>query len=92
MGHFDAIDEVIEFGKLIDVVPNSFVAGVEDMRTIPMNVDAFNFFGVTVASDMVSFVNNKNFFACRPSLLCKGGTEDSGTYYKEIVHVNCIQC
>lgn len=41
--------EAVEFGELVEVVPHGFVVRVKDMRTIFMDVDAFDSLGVYVA-------------------------------------------
>jgi hypothetical protein len=53
----------VEFSELIDIVPYSFVAGMEDVRAILVYVYASLgiILSVAVAADMISFLDEQNF-------------------------------
>jgi hypothetical protein len=50
----------IEFSELIDVTPNTFVAGMEYVWPILVNVDPSIsiIFSVTVAADVIAFLDD----------------------------------
>ena len=51
-------DEVIELRELINIVPDFFFRCMEDMWSIFMNLDTFDFFCVDVSSDVVTFFHH----------------------------------
>ena len=50
---------MIEFGKLIDILPHSPVRSMEYVCTIFMNIDALNIFGVNIAANVFAPVDDK---------------------------------
>ena len=58
-----AVDVIVKFSKLVDIIPYFFIAGMEDMSAVFMNVDAVLLFAVNIAADMVSSIYYKALFA-----------------------------
>ena len=81
------IDEVIELGKSVDVLPHVFVVCVENVSTIFMDVDAADVFGVDITGDMIPTVNDQAGFALLGQLVSKYGTIKTCTDNQIIVHV-----
>ena len=61
--------------KLGIVVPDFFIVGMEDMRTVLMDIDG-------------TLIYNQNRFSMRFSFMCKNGTIQAGANYQIIVHLN----
>ena len=57
------IRKPVEVGKTPHIIPYGFVIGMEDMRAVLMDVDAFDLFGVDISGDVGTFVNHKDSFA-----------------------------
>ena len=53
----------IELHKTIHEVPDLLVAGVKDMRTILMHINALHILRIDISTDMVTLVNQKNGIA-----------------------------
>ena len=78
----------VELGKLGDVVPDFFIVGMEDMRTVLMDIDTLNILCVNIASNVGTLIYNQNRFSMRFSFMCKNGTIQAGANYQIIVHHN----
>ena len=80
-----AVGVAIELCKPVHILPHSLVVGVEDMRTVAVHVDALYSFGVDIAGDMVTLINDKTLFARLFGLVGKHGTEQTGANNEIIV-------
>lgn len=76
---------MIKIGKFIDVFPYGFVLGMEYMSAIFVDINSFNFFTIDIASDVISFIDNKAtltmFFRC----IRKNGAVKSCADYQTII-------
>ena len=55
---FRAIDEVIKGGETRDITPDFFVTRVENMCAVLVDGDAIDDFGVDIAADMRTFLED----------------------------------
>ena len=72
------IGETVELCELIYITPYRPVVGMENMRTVPVNIDAFHLFGVDIPSDMRPPVNHQNRLPGSLRPLRKHGTIKPG--------------
>ena len=74
---------IIERAKLIYVVPNSFIRGVEYMGTVPMDLDTGMLINVrsTISSDVAAFLNDDTFNAVKCQPFGNDHAEQSGSDY-----------
>ena len=49
----------VEHRKLVDVVPDFLVVGVEDVGAVAVDVDALNAFGIDIAGNVVPLVHHQ---------------------------------
>lgn len=54
---------MIEAGKSVDVLPDFFVARMENMGAVLVNLNAFNLFRIDVAGDVATFLRLPRFVA-----------------------------
>ena len=76
---------VVERCKPVYIVPDSFVVGMKNMRTVGMQVNALGKGAVNIAAGMCSLINNQ---AAKPALQClmgKYGTKKACAYNEVIV-------
>ena len=57
-----SVDKGMKVYKLVDIVPNLLVGGMENMGSILMNLNPFHFLTVNIASHMMALVNNLDLF------------------------------
>lgn len=57
------VDVVVELGEAVDVVPDVFHGGVEDVRAVTVDLDALDVLGVDVAGDVVAAVDDQDRLA-----------------------------
>ena len=57
------VDIVVELDELVDIIPHSFVVGMEDMGAVLVHVDAVKLFTVDIAADMAAALQNEAAFA-----------------------------
>ena len=62
----------IELGKLLNVVPNLFVAGVEDVGSIAVYLDTLDLFCIDISRDVGAAVDDED----RPAALMRFVGED----------------
>ena len=55
------IHVVIELAELVHVIPYAAQRGVEDVRTITMHINALDLFGIDIASNMITAIDNEAF-------------------------------
>lgn len=70
-----AVRVAIEFYDGIDEVPYLFVASMENMGSVIVNIDPFNVFAIDIASKLCSLVYDEAFFPGTGGAVCKCGTE-----------------
>ena len=81
------VDEIIKSRELTNVLPNFFVAGVEDVGAILVNLNAFNFFGEDVAADVAALFDNETTLAALGSFVGKHGAEKTGADDEVVIMV-----
>ena len=84
------VDEVVELRKLVHIVPDVLVRGVEDVRAVLVDVDAFDLFRVDVAGDVVPFLQNEDRKARLHCLMGKHGSEQAGADHQIIVMLSHV--
>jgi hypothetical protein len=70
---------------LIDIPPNFFFIGMENMGAVFVNIDALLFFRVYIAANMGTPVDHKAFFPIFSRFVRKHGRKETGTNQKIIV-------
>ena len=70
---------VIKLGKLIYILPNSLVRGVENVSAVLMHIYVLNFLAVNISACVAPFVNHKTAFATLFCLVGKNTTKKSCT-------------
>lgn len=73
--------KAIELGKPGDIVPDLFVVGVEDVRTVFVDIDALNNFGINIASNIRAFVHHQNALTTCHGFMSENCAVKTGTYY-----------
>ena len=81
----------VEGHEPVDIVPHRFIVGVEDMRTVAMDVDALHLFGVDIAGDVRPLVDDEDGFAGGFCLLGEDGAEEAGADDEIVVHLFSLQ-
>ena len=83
--------KAVELGKPGDIVPNLFVVGVEDVRTILMDVDTLDVLGINVARNVGALIHDQHGFAVDLGLMGEDGTVQTGADYQIIIfHITCV--
>lgn len=75
---YGRIDVVVELRELVHVIPDAFVGGVENMRSVLVNVDAIDLARVHVAGDMVALVDDEAALARLFRLMREHGAREAG--------------
>ena len=75
---YRTVGKPIEVGKLRDVFPHLFVVCVEDMRAVPMHMNAFDFFCINISSYMRALINHQHRFSRPLGFLRKYSAVQSG--------------
>ena len=79
------VNEVIELAEPGKVVPYLTVACSKNMSAVSMDIDTLDFLCITVASDMVAPLDNKNLLACVKCLSRHDGPEQPASNDQQIV-------
>ena len=79
------VDVVVELGKAVDIVPDVFHRGVENMRAVAVNLDALDVLGVDVAGDVIAAINDEDRLASALGGIGKDGARKAGTDDEVIV-------
>ena len=79
------VDVVVELGEAVDVVPDVFHGGVEDVRAVAVDLDALDVLGVDVAGDVIAAVDNQDRLAGALGGIGKDGARKAGTDDEVIV-------
>ena len=77
--------KAVELGKPGDIVPDLFVVGVEDVRTILMDVDTLDVLGINVARNVGALIHDQHGFAVGLGLMGEDGTVQTGADYQIII-------
>ena len=77
--------KAVELGKPGDIVPDLFVVGVEDVRTILMDVNTLDVLGINVARDVGALIHDQHGFAVGLGLMGEDGTVQTGADYQIII-------
>lgn len=79
------VDVIVELGKAVDVVPDVFHRGVEDVGAVTVDLDALDVLGIDVAGDVIAAVDNQDRLAGALSGIGKDGARKAGTDDEVIV-------
>ena len=79
------VDVVVELGKAVDVVPDVFHGGVEDVGAVTVDLDALDVLGIDVAGDVIAAVDNQDRLAGALSGIGKDGARKAGADDEVIV-------
>ena len=71
----------IKLHKGIYVVPDVFVIGVKDVRSVGVDIDSFYILTVRVASNVISTVNDQAFFSSFCGFMCPDISKEACTNY-----------
>ena len=82
-----AVDIIVEFRKLIDIIPHFFVAGVEDVGTIFVDVDSGNVLRIDVSGNVLPAINHQATLPSAGHFSGKHSAIQSGTYNQVVVHI-----
>ena len=77
--------KAVKLGKPGDVAPDLFVVGVEDVRTILMDVDTLDVLGVDIARNVGALIHDQHGFAVGLGLMGEDGTVQAGADYQIII-------
>ena len=77
--------KAVELGKPGDIVPDLFVVGVEDVRTILMDVDTLDVLSINVARNVGALIHDQHGFAVDLGLMGEDGTVQTGADYQIII-------
>ena len=53
----------IKFSKIIYIFPNFIITRMKNMCSVFMNINSFYIFSINITTDIISFINNKNFIS-----------------------------
>ena len=81
------VHKAVELGKPGDIVPDLFVVGVEDVRTILMDVDTLDVLGINVARNVGALIHDQHGFSVDLGLMGEDGTVQTGADYQIIIHI-----
>ena len=76
-----AVCKSIELRKLCNIFPYFLIVCMENMCTILMYIDSFNFLCVNISGNVWTFVNHQNRFSCFFSFMSKNCSIKAGAYY-----------
>ena len=79
------INVIVELRQLVYVIPNLFVARVENVCAVTVHLNAVHILGIDISSNVASFVDHKTALSCQRHLMCKHRTEQSGADNQIIV-------
>jgi hypothetical protein len=79
------VDIVVELRKLVYIIPNLPVRGVENVGAVSVDSNAFYVLGVAVAANMAALFHHKALFTAPSSLMSEHCPEESGTDYQKII-------
>ena len=75
------IDILVEFRKLVDVIPNGLVVSMENVGAKFMDLNARDFFRIDIARHVVALLNNQDALAFFGNFVGKGSAKEAGTYH-----------
>ena len=77
--------KAVELSKLGDIAPDLFVVGVEDVRTVFVDMDALNALGVDIARNVGALIHDQHGFAVDLGLMGEDSTVQTGADYQIII-------
>ena len=69
----------VKLRKLPNIVPYFLIVGMEDVRTVFMDIDALHFLRIDIACHLRTAVDDHYALTGFPGLMCEHRTEQSGT-------------
>ena len=85
------IGEAVEGHEPVDILPHRFIIGVEDVRTVPVDVDALHLLRVDIPGDVRPLVDDKDGFASGFRLPGEDGAEEPGADDQVVEHLFSLQ-
>ena len=82
------IDEVVERDELVDIRPDVFIARVEDVRAVLVDVDAILFLAVDIAPHMIPALQHQHRLARLLRLMRKDRAKQAAANNQIIIHDN----
>ena len=79
------VRKAVELGKPGDIVPDLFVVGVEDVRTVFVDMDTLNALGVDIARNVGALIHDQHGFAVGFGFMGEDGTVQTGADYQIII-------
>src|SRR5690606_26526254 len=88
----NAVNVIRERRETVDVLPHLRIRGVEQVRTVLVDLDAGRRLGlaVRVATDMRSTLDDRDLAASISGALCNGETEEARPSYEKIHEIHRI--
>ena len=65
------IGKPVKLSKLVYIIPNRFVVGVENMGTVNVDIDTLYLFGIHIACNVIPLVDDQHLFTGSLCLLRK---------------------
>jgi len=90
VGH-RAVGVAVELYEGVDIVPDLLVGGVEDVRTVLVDIDALDVLAIDVAADMWPTVNYKAGLALGCGKVGKGGSVESSSNNQVVVFTHASE-
>jgi hypothetical protein len=78
--------KIVELSELVHKLPDPIIGGVEDMRTVLVNVYSITTFAIAVSSDMFSLVDQENLLTLSTRLVSENATEETCSNNEIVVH------
>ena len=79
------IRKAVECGQLIYILPDAFIIGMEDVRAVPVHVNAVHVFVENVAPCVVALVDDKTAITALAGFVGKGGAKEPRPHNEVIV-------
>ena len=79
------VDVVVELGEAVYVVPDVPHGGVEDMRTVAVDLDALDVLGIDVAGDVIAAIDDQDRLAGALGGVGEDGAREAGADDEVIV-------
>ena len=83
------IDIIVELRKLIYIIPDLPVRGMEDMRAVFVHMDPFNILAVNISRNMVPAVNDQTAFPFPAEFIRHHSAVQARAYDKIIIFFHC---
>ena len=92
MANARRVIELVPLTKLRNEFPDLIIFGVEDMRSIHVDVNAFDLPRKRIPGDVIPAVNDQALFAVVGHRACKGSAERSGSDDQIVIFCSSVFC